>query len=58
MMTDDHTFTDLLQRYQDRKALAQIVELTGENIALRRRVLELEVALDNWLACTAGETAQ
>lgn len=58
-MTDDHTFAKLLELYQDRKALtAQIVELTGENIKLRRRVLELEVALDNWLSCTAEETSQ
>lgn len=42
-MTDDHTYTTLLQRYQDRRALvAQIVELAGENIGLRKRITGLE----------------
>lgn len=58
-MPDEHGLAPMLEQYCDRKALvSQIVELTGENIALRRRILELEVALDNWLGCTAGETAQ
>jgi hypothetical protein len=61
-MTDD-TFTKLIEQYQDRKHLiAQVLELSAENIALRKRVdalareLHLEkIHLDALLACTMPE---